>query len=68
VTVPPNDAARLVGFALPARLRHQQLTAKVGAASKAVVYQWESSKRKPSPIFWLRIVQLNRQRSPALDS
>jgi len=24
------------------------LAAKVGAASKAVVYQWESGKRKPS--------------------
>jgi DNA-binding transcriptional regulator YiaG len=52
-TVPTNYATTLVG------LRHrlglsQQLTAKVGAASKAVIYQWESRKRKPSPVFWLR--------------
>ena len=33
----------------------QQLAARVGAASKAVVYQWESGKRKPSSVFWLRV-------------
>ena len=38
-----------------------QLAEKVGAASKAVVYQWESAKRKPSPVFWLRIQRLQRQ-------
>jgi DNA-binding transcriptional regulator YiaG len=36
------------------------LAAKVGAASKAVVYQWESGKRKPSPVFWLRIKRMQR--------
>ena len=27
----------------------------MGAACKAVVYQWESQKRCPSPLFWQRI-------------
>ena len=31
---------------------------KVGAATKAVVYQWESGKRRPSPVFWLRVERL----------
>ncbi len=30
----------------------------VGAARKAVVYQWESRKRTPSPVFWRRIEKL----------
>jgi DNA-binding transcriptional regulator YiaG len=32
-----------------------QFAARVGAARKAVVYQWESRKRCPSPLFWQRI-------------
>ena len=32
----------------------------VGAAGKAVVYQWEARKRTPSPVFWQRIVALHR--------
>ena len=28
------------------------------AAGKAVVYQWETRKRKPSPVFWTRIEHL----------
>ena len=32
-----------------------QLATLVGAARKAVVYQWEARKRCPSPVFWARI-------------
>ena len=32
-----------------------QLATLVGAARKAVVYQWEARKRRPSPVFWHRI-------------
>lgn len=32
----------------------------VGAARKAVVYQWESRKRTPSPVFWQRIQALSQ--------
>jgi DNA-binding XRE family transcriptional regulator len=61
VAVPANYAAALVGLRYRLGLSQQQLAAKVGAASKAVVYQWESGRRKPSPVFWLRIERLQRQ-------
>jgi DNA-binding transcriptional regulator YiaG len=61
VTVPANFAARLVGLRHRLGLSQRQLAAKVGAASKAVVYQWETGKRKPSPVFWLRIERLHRR-------
>ena len=35
-----------------------EFAARVGAARKAVVYQWESRKRCPSPLFWKRIQQI----------
>jgi DNA-binding transcriptional regulator YiaG len=61
VTVPANYAAMVVGLRHRLGLSQQQLAAKVGAASKAVVYQWETGKRKPSPVFWLRIERLQRR-------
>jgi DNA-binding transcriptional regulator YiaG len=60
VTVPTNYAAILVGLRHRLDLSQQQLAASVGAASKAVVYQWESGKRTPSKVFWLRIERLRR--------
>jgi len=62
VTVPANYAATLVGLRRRLGLSQQQLAAKVGAASKAVVYQWETGKRKPSRVFWLRVKRLQRVR------
>lgn len=59
-TVPGNYAATLVCLRHRLGISQQQLAARIGAASKAVVYQWESGKRKPSPVFWLRIQQLQR--------
>jgi DNA-binding transcriptional regulator YiaG len=35
----------------------------IGAANKAVVYQWESGKRSPSPVFWERVLGLTRVRA-----
>jgi hypothetical protein len=52
VTVPSNYAASLVCLRHRLGLSQRQLAARVGAASKAVVYQWESGKRIPSPVFW----------------
>jgi DNA-binding transcriptional regulator YiaG len=46
-------------------LSQAQFAAAIGAARKAVVYQWESRKRCPSPVFWKRIEQL-RQREANL--
>jgi DNA-binding transcriptional regulator YiaG len=62
VTVPTNYAATLVGLRHRLRLSQQQLAVKVGAASKAVVYQWESGKRKPSQVYWLRVEKLQCKR------
>ena len=36
-----------------------QLATLVGAAHKAVVYQWEARKRTPSPLFWQRLAALH---------
>ena len=41
-------------------LSQAQLATLVGAARKAVVYQWEARKRMPSPVFWQRIAALHR--------
>jgi DNA-binding transcriptional regulator YiaG len=60
VIVPANYAAILVVLRHRLGLSQQQLAARVGAANKAVVYQWESGKRTPSKVFWLRIERLRR--------
>ena len=57
-TVPANFDAQLIGLRRRLRLTQSQLAAKVGAASKAVVYQWETRKRTPSPVFWKRVERL----------
>jgi DNA-binding transcriptional regulator YiaG len=43
------------------RLTQTALAVAIGAAGKAVVYQWESRKRKPSPVFWRRVLALTAQ-------
>jgi len=63
VIVPANYAATLVGLRRRLGLSQQQMAVKIGVASKAVVYQWESGKRKPSQVFWLRVERLQRQRA-----
>ena len=42
-------------------LGQAQLATLVGAARKAIVYQWEARKRTPSPLFWQRFVALYRR-------
>ena len=61
-TVPATYAAILAALRHRLRLSQQQLAVEVGAASKAVVYQWESGKRKPSPVLWQRVEALCRAR------
>ena len=39
-------------------LSQAQLATLVGAARKAVVYQWEARTRTPSPLFWQRLAAL----------
>ena len=58
-----NYAATLAGLRHRLGLSQQQLADKLSAAGKAVIYQWESGSRKPSPVFWLRIERLRRQQA-----
>ena len=52
----PGDYAEQIRALRRARgLSQAQLATLVGAARKAVVYQWEARKRCPSPVFWARI-------------
>ena len=45
-------------------LSQAQLATLVGAAHKAVVYQWEARKRTPSPVFWQRLAALQHRPRP----
>jgi DNA-binding transcriptional regulator YiaG len=44
------------------KISQNDLAELIGAANKAVVYQWESGKRTPSPVFWERVLTLARVR------
>ena len=44
------------------RLTQEALAQRIGAAGKAVVYQWESRQRTPSPVFWQRVEALSGTR------
>ena len=60
------DRIRRVRIALGSSLG--EFAATLGAANKAVVYQWEARKRTPSPVYWRKVVQLERRvrrRNPA---
>jgi len=56
--IPPDYADQIRRVRQRPGLTQTQLAARVGAARKAVVYQWESRKRCPSPVFWERIREL----------
>jgi DNA-binding transcriptional regulator YiaG len=56
--VPPDYARRLLEVRRCLQLTQTQLATQIGAAGKAVVYQWESRKRKPSPVLWKRVQRL----------
>jgi DNA-binding transcriptional regulator YiaG len=46
------------------RLTQGAFARQLGAANKAVIYQWESRKRCPSPVFWQRIEALQHAGDP----
>ena len=55
----PNDYdAKIRALRCARGLSQAQLATVVGAARKAVVYQWETRKRTPSPLFWQRLTVL----------
>ena len=58
VDLPVDPAERITLTRHALRLTLAEFAERIGAANKAVVYQWESGKRRPSPVFWARIVAL----------
>jgi len=60
-TVPADYDKRLRDVRRRNGLSQDALARRIGAASKAVVYQWESRKRTPSPVLWRRVLELERQ-------
>ena len=59
-TVPVDYDVRIRAVRRSLGLSQARFATRVGAARKAVVYQWEARKRCPSPVFWQRIVTLCR--------
>ena len=59
-TVPVDYDIRIRAVRRSLGLSQARFAARVGAARKAVVYQWEARKRCPSPVFWQRIATLCR--------
>ena len=57
-SVPADYDQQLKRLRRRLRLTQEGLARRIGAARKAVVYQWESRKRTPSPVFWQRIQAL----------
>jgi DNA-binding transcriptional regulator YiaG len=58
-TAVPSDWTRqLLRVRRELRLTQARLAEQIGAAGKAVVYQWESRKRKPSSVLWKRVERL----------
>ena len=57
-SVPDDYDAQIRAVRRARGLSQGQLATLVGAARKAVVYQWEARKRTPSPLFWQRIAAL----------
>ena len=58
-TAPPDYDKQLVQLRRRFGLSQAELAERIGAASKAVVYQWESRKRRPSPVLWRRVLTLS---------
>ena len=57
----PTDYDRVVrALRTSLQLTQTAFAARVGAANKAVIYQWESRRRRPSPILWTRVQALFR--------
>ena len=55
----PDDYDRvLVQLRAERRLSQRVLAERIGAANRAVVYQWETRRRRPSSQFWRRIIHL----------
>jgi DNA-binding transcriptional regulator YiaG len=61
--VPDDCGPRIIGIRRRLGVSQGELARRVGAAGRAVVYQWETGKRRPSAVFWTRLLKL-RKRGP----
>jgi DNA-binding transcriptional regulator YiaG len=59
--VPHDYDTRLRILRRQLQLTQAGLARQIGAAGKAVVYQWESRKRTRSPVLWRRVLELERE-------
>jgi DNA-binding transcriptional regulator YiaG len=59
VAVPPDYDRHITDLRRRLSLSQAQLAVRIGAAGRAVVYQWESRKRTPSPLLWRKIMALD---------
>jgi len=57
-TVPNDYPQQLRALGRRLRLTQAGLARRIGAAGKAVIYQWESRKRTPSPVLWQQVMRL----------
>ena len=58
VAAPDDWADRLRKLRQRLCLSQRMLATQIGAANKAVVYQWESGRRRPSAVLWQRVEHL----------
>ena len=56
--VPDDYDVRILAVRRRLQVSQRELALLIGAARKAVVYQWEARKRCPSPVFWQKILRL----------
>ena len=57
-TVPDDYDQHLRALRRRLRLTQDGLARRIGVAGKAVIYQWESRKRTPSPVLWQQVMRL----------
>ncbi len=67
VSVPPNYDQHLRKLRRRMRLTQEALAHRIGAAGKAVVYQWESKRRRPSPVLWRRVIELDGRLGASIE-
>src|SRR5262249_31722809 len=60
ISVPSDYGSQLRGLRHELRLTQSEFARRIGAAGKAVVYQWET---RPSPVFWRRVLELTMQKN-----
>ena len=62
---PANYDLHILGLRSRLHYTQEQLAKAIGAASKAVIYQWESRRRKPSAALWRRVEELRATAAPS---